>query len=427
MGRTTAKTTKANMARPLALFTADNHLDIGAWVHRPKLRWDSRLAFEETCSIAIKKEVEAVFVAGDFWDARKPPSEVIDFVRGQLDRLEQADIAFYFIQGQHGLASPPWLSAVHGWPRWLHRSSTLLGSSINIYGIDWTPPERIGSQLKDVPPGTDILVMHQVWSDFMGDIAICECGFEDVPVATTLFTGDYHKAVYHGPDAGFKGASGQPLEIISPGSTNRRSIDEPQVKRVRLYSDDGSWSSVALRSRPFIAMDIANKGDLTKMAKKWSGFVAAVKERSTKIKLHQELQLPIVWVRCLETLEGAMSRVEEIVGDDAEIFFKRVPSADNVEGERRAARREILDRGLLGCLELAVPRDDKRYVPLARLLNSLDADEELVLMRDERLNGKEKKVKKKKAKTDDHPRQSGKDKGESEVRVRRRRVKRKKS
>ena len=111
------------MSKPIALFCADTHLDVGAWAHKPRLRGDSRWAFEQICDIAIANHVEAVFAAGDFFDVRKPPSEVINSVRANLSRLEDQSIAFYFIQGQHDLALPPWLNAVHDHPQWLHRNS----------------------------------------------------------------------------------------------------------------------------------------------------------------------------------------------------------------------------------------------------------------------------------------------------------------
>lgn len=393
------------MSKPIALFCADTHLDVGAWAHKPKLRGDSRFAFEQICDLAISKEVEAVFAAGDFFDTRKPPSEVIEVVRDSLSCLAAAGIAFYFIQGQHDLALPPWLNAIHEHPQWLHRNSVQLSNSVNVYGIDWSPIERLTGQFKDIPQNTDILVMHQVWSDFMGSVVACECEFADVPVAPTLFTGDYHvtKVVNKDGSEKVRGADGQDLTVYSPGSTHLRSVDEDFEKYVMLYHEDGAWTKSQLLARLKFEYSIQNDGDLQEFPKRWA---TALKRMTSYAEenLPTALQQPILWLQQLETMEDARRTVEELVGEDADIFVRRVRSVDSKVAAVQAARREILDRGLVGCLELVVPKTSEQYAPLLRLLSSQDPAQELLNMRSERLDAKAKKKKRsrKKGQTEKH-------------------------
>jgi hypothetical protein len=249
----------------------------------------------------------------------------------------------------------------------------------------------------------------------MGSIAACECGFDEVPVAPTLFTGDYHVRKHVNVDGSEKvrGASGQDLKVYSPGATNLRSIDESQDKYVMLYHDDSSWEDVELFSRRKYSYDIPNEEAMLGFKSWWKKSLRKML-RYSEDHLPQALQQPILWIQYVETMEEVQLEVEKIVGDEADVFYRRVKSVDNHAESVRAARREILDRGLVGCLELVVPKTNEQYAPLLRLLKSQDPAQELLNMRSERLNVKKTNKKKRpgkkgQAKKHNHPRKPAQD------------------
>lgn len=361
------------MADPVAIFCADTHLDLGAWAHRPRLRGDSVFALTQIVDMAERRNVQAVVFAGDFFDVRKPPSEVISAVRRQLDRLQANDITPYFIQGQHDLASPPWLCAIHSGPVWLHRQHVVLGDSINVYGIDWQPADKVQEELQQVPPGIDLLVMHQVWGDFMGDITLPECHFSDLPDVGTIFTGDYHSSVHE--------QRGE-LEIISPGATHARAANEPGTHRVTILQDDGSFEWSKLRSRHKLTISVLSHEDLESLPEEVARLRQKAEARLQRTELPEQLATPILVAEVLETLNGAHDEVLKLCEDFAEVFFRTRKSIDPVEQDTiKAKRAEILRRGATGSLDLLVSKSDPRYKTLQRLLSSgADPEEELELL-----------------------------------------------
>ena len=118
---------------------------------------------------AIEHKVHNIFAAGDLIDVRRPPSEVAEFLRTQLDRL--ATISFRYIQGQHELSSPPWLSAISDNVQHLdgREPVNVYGTGgMSLIGIDWQPADKLAEKLEAIPDDVDILMAHQVWEDFMG-------------------------------------------------------------------------------------------------------------------------------------------------------------------------------------------------------------------------------------------------------------------
>ena len=241
------------MSYPVALFFADAHVDTHAWVDHPTLRGDSMHAFRHLVDRAIHYKVACVFAAGDLIDVRRPSSEVAEFIRTQMERLECAQIEFHYIQGQHELSSPPWMAALHDWPKHLSEDAVVVDGDHEIYGLDWQPADQLAGKLAEVPESSDVLMAHQVWEDFMGDKAAFEGSFEQVPTET-MFTGDFHKL----RDMEVTGSKMQKLRVISPGATNMRAMGESSRKYYMLLHDDGSWHRKRIPTRPYGEFDLDN-------------------------------------------------------------------------------------------------------------------------------------------------------------------------
>jgi DNA repair exonuclease SbcCD nuclease subunit len=364
-----------------SIFVADTHLDVHAWSNRPRVRGDSMYAFDQIVNHACESEtVTEIFAAGDLIDVKKPPPEVANHVREAMDNLRDCNVKFYFIQGQHELsAGIPWFNALHAWPEWLHDSRVATSDGHAVQGIDWTPADKVEEAFEGVDDRTYILLMHQVWEEFMGNIRGCEASFSQVPYADTLFTGDFHESKFL--RGKFTGAQSQPLTVISSGSTNIRKIDEPPVKSFWELDVD-EWTEIHLRCRKRIDVDVMTENALDNLLDTWDSTLDDA--RGDAAALPANLQRPLVWVKFREDVPDALERIKRLVGDDAELFTKVIPVETEEAYVEREQRQKVIDRGLSGCLELLVPKDSEHYAPVLRLLESDDAVVELQKMKEER-------------------------------------------
>jgi DNA repair exonuclease SbcCD nuclease subunit len=368
------------VARPLLSLLADAHLDIGAWVGRP-IVGDSMFAFEYAITYSLEKKVDHIIGAGDLIDVRRPPSEVISFLRDQLARLDGTQVFFHFIQGQHDLAEPPWFQAVNpAATYWLHEKLHRMGD-FSVYGLDWTPADRLAEKLAGIPGKADIVVCHQVWEEFMGDITSPEGSLTQIPNARTVFTGDYHSYQVLRPDESkMRGAQNQPLTVYSPGATCLRKIDETNDHFLLVMYDDGTIKRKRIPSRPVYTMVITTNLDVEKHVARWKKF-----NKEPDPELPEKLQHPLLHVTYPDDMPEARSRIENAYGNLAHIFWKAKRQETEEVVQRRMAGRELRAKGPAGCLHLVVPEKDPRHAPLLRLLSAEGEQKaELVTMKKER-------------------------------------------
>ncbi len=203
------------------LGTSDWHLSDRIWKHRP-IEGDSYAACHYICDWAFENDVTHVIIAGDILDKQRNNSTAIHYLTTNLEMLTDAGIKVYFNQGQHCMQEKPWPVLV---PGVVHLQ---LGDVHNIGGLmvggfDFCHREQLQENLKsDALKELNVLVCHQVWQDFMGDVGNPQGCFADVPDnISTIITGDYHEAICQG----YAGKV-----VISPGSTHMRSISEPVDK-----------------------------------------------------------------------------------------------------------------------------------------------------------------------------------------------------
>jgi hypothetical protein len=130
-------------------------------------------------------------------------------------RINELDV--FFILGNHDLTDPPWLSNYEeAWPKCIHNNGYDI-RGVTIGGLNWTPPELLPDMLANMPP-TDVVVGHQVWSNF--GYGTPETSFEDWPAAELMLVGDYHMWKDVNPQRG-------PRRVISTGAACRTAINEP--------------------------------------------------------------------------------------------------------------------------------------------------------------------------------------------------------
>jgi DNA repair exonuclease SbcCD nuclease subunit len=355
------------MSEPAFVATSDMHVDEHAWADRPEIRGDSQAAFAQVCGFAIKHR-KPVIAAGDLLDRKRNDALPIGFIRRQMDELQEKNIPFYYIQGQHELQADPWLSEVHRWPTWLHRTSATIGG-LRVYGIDWTSREALPEMLKEVPSDTDVLVLHQVCHEFMGGITVAEMNLTQVPYAQLVVVGDFHEHKI----LRLNGFHGQGMRVLSPGSTNMRKIDEPPLKRFFVVHEDLSVKSVRIVTRPFAKQEILSEDMLAEFVTRIRGELKDLTEES---KLRNGLDKPLLRVSYRSDLENAYSRIAAAVGDWAHLFTKVIQPPRETDGDNSGEEtyEEVADLGLVGCLPLLVDEAEEPDVyNLCHLLLSTDS------------------------------------------------------
>jgi hypothetical protein len=375
------------MPKRVAVIFADSHLRERTWADHPRLQYDSYVSLLQIFAYAIKYELP-VIGAGDLIDKARNPSGPIAVMASLIRQLEDACCPFYYIQGQHEMSDTPWLQ-ISSWPKHIHDTKILLGP-FEIYGLDFQPAGRLQPALDEIPEHTDILVAHQVWSEFMGSIAAPQGSIRDVPMVSTVITGDYHG---ESVSKGFRGKDGSKVHVVNPGSTCMQAIDEPPEKFFFILYDDGSFKRKAILTRPFI--DFGNVQTQVMLDEVMDTIHTRIDEATRKALtldgLHEDwegLAVPIVRAAVSPRMGKAVQRIKEVVGDTAHLFLREIPPEKPEAEERRQARREGSGSAavtLLSELPDYLEEKDQRHLleDCQRLLVAPDVEAELARMQEE--------------------------------------------
>lgn len=372
----------------VAIGASDLHLDEHAWADRKNICGDSMWSFEWLVNLAIAKGLPLV-LAGDVLDRQLNNAKLARFLRKQLQKLDDANIKVYFVQGQHDLQKDPWLFSLGG-DLCFHLGNPDVGGAtpltsgsgkeVYLYGIDWTPASGIADALKRIPKDTDLLIMHQVTLQFMqelGDVKIYELDMLQIPYAKLLFIGDFHRHRM----INLTGATGQQLRVVSPGSTNIRSINEPDSKYVFMIGDDLSLEPIKIPTRPKVESEIHNEDELE-----------TVTEVAVKAALELEAQVleqgapewvakPLIRLRFDPNMPMAYKRISRIIGDNGFFFPAYFTSTSNPKSIANLDQcdKEISELGPIAGLPFLVDnkKDPRLFSLLQRLLTEDNASQVL--------------------------------------------------
>ncbi len=347
---------------PIATIASDTHCVPCAWVGRPELRGDAFYAFELTINETIKRELP-LLLAGDIIDIPHPDAETAAFLRRQAQRMRQAKLPWKYVLGNHEQTNPPWLAAVHDWPENISgRADDAIGD-LKLYGLNFTPFDRLPEELAKVPEDTDVFLCHQAWEEFMGRLMRSDGSLGLIPAAKLVITGDYH--VYK--TMSVTGSLGRPMQVLSPGSTTQTTIDEVEPRRFHILYDDLTTSPVKLPGRPQLAPPpLVTEEDLENFLRELDGEIAQAVDGAKRLPEH--LRKPILRVTYHVTIPNVYSRLKEAIGDKAH-FFRKEERPERVEQEQtREKKRSAVQAGLVGCLEEEVP---DRKSPLYRFTRRL--------------------------------------------------------
>lgn len=320
------------MRKPVAVCFADSHLQERAWAGRP-IEGDSYHSFEQIINYAAGHGIDTIIGAGDLIDRQQNRSAPIVQLGECLQRIANHGCTLLYIQGQHELEQRPWLA---GFPATghIHRFPVDVGP-FRLYGIDYQSAATLQEELSNIPPDIDILIAHQTWTDFMGEKAATQGLLSDIPTVSQCFTGDFHQCV----QVDIRGASGQALHVISPGSTCMQSIDEPPEKYFFVLHDDGSWEAIQLETRRVIESPLL--GNLGAVDNFLDELPSRIEVETADVS--EVIRKPLLWVKYThEMAEAVRTRVPKLVGEKAFLFWKEKPP-EAVEAVER--RRETVARG----------------------------------------------------------------------------------
>lgn len=330
----------------------------------------------------IKRKFNAMVVAGDCLDATSPSPDAVVFLAEQLRRLQQAKCRFLYVLGNHDRTDPPWHS-ISPWAEQLSYGEIATVGDIKITGMDFAP---LGAwqELAAGLPAADVLVLHQTLTDFMGDQIACQGSLSDIGNGSPVtLVGDYHVRV----SKPYRDQQGKQHTAYSPGSTHRCSIAEPDDKYFLTLSSDGEIAKKSLLGRPILRLkQVCTEIQLDRLIQSLPAKLADIEINA---ELPDNIKKPLLVVPYTYNVDNAKSRLEDAVGEQAELVLKVVGSQfDESEAETRAPAELPLaiEAVAVKYCNAAEDKDGRLAGLVQRLLATDSPDAELIQLRHEFLS-----------------------------------------
>jgi hypothetical protein len=357
--------------RPLFVFCADLHLEDGAWSTRPGIYGDAYYSFQQIVDYCIEHRLPLI-LGGDVLEKKSNLARPISKLCEGLSRMQAKNVEVFYIQGNHEYdRNAPWLS-VHPWPLHIHNALYHINGT-PVYGLDWLPRGEIQEAFKQVPEVTKILITHQVWKDFMGEIGRTECELTDVHHVQTVLAGDFHvtKTVES------VNAHGQPIRMLSPGSICMQDCGEDPSKFFFVIAEDDNggfeFRPIPLKTRRFTSYTVREQELLDDLC---AGVLTRdIKDMCEFSGLPEEVAKPIVRIKFNKQLPDAYLRLVTAVGESAHLFCEAL--TDKYTTTKKTASRDGARNDLLSALADLIGDGSESYKLAAALLNAEDAGKEL--------------------------------------------------
>lgn len=359
--------------QPLFVFTADLHLDDGAWSTKPGIYGDAYYSFDQIIDYCIAHQLPLI-LGGDVLERKQNLARPITKLCKGLSRMQHAQLNVYYIQGNHEYdRNAPWLS-IHPWPIHLHDTGVEF-HGVRVWGLDWLPRGDIQEAFKTlVPADTDILVTHQVWKDFMGNVGRTECELTDVHHVHTVLAGDFHvtKTVES------VNAQGKPIKMLSPGSTAMQDMGEDVQKSFFVICEhEGQivFHPKLLNTRGAKSYVVKDADTLDELCA--GGFARDIEQMVAEAQAggyHTDVHKPLVRVKFDKRLPDAFLRVSTAIGDTAHLFCEAL--TDRL-GPRQSQTREHVKNDLLSALSDLIGDENESYKLASALLTAEDPVKEL--------------------------------------------------
>lgn len=358
------------------LVTSDLHLSDRIWRHRP-IEGDSYHSWNQIVDLAISQEVQTVILAGDILDRQANLSVPVQQLTNGLIRLRQAGIAVWYNQGQHEYQQHPWMQMLPD-PFWFEKMDLITPEGWILSGCDYRNTENLQAFLRsDRARNADVLVTHQVWQEFMGELSKPQGAFTDIPPnVQLLITGDYHEHLCQKFGA---------LTVMSPGATHLRSIAEPLEHEVFLLELGPKKSkpkikSLELRTRRRVQVSTKGLWDFELLATHAHGGLKAAEAYAKEYGLPPELQKPLLQLSHRRDEVELVRKFTERFHERAHLFFKPQLEYQGEDEQVMLAHLDPTDRvSMLSCLDHFVDREQQplTYSLAVILLQSPDPEQAL--------------------------------------------------
>lgn len=366
--------------RPIRVIASDLHMEYAGYAGYPQMWGDAYFATEQIFDYALKHDC-GLILAGDLFDKAYPDSYSLKKMFEQLDRAREGGLCVMYVQGQHELSRrQPWMS-LHDWPIHIHGRGVHIGGGRNAFGLDWTPSVGLKAALArcgEGPGVVNVLILHQVWKEFMGDICAPEGSLDElVPDHVDLvITGDFHR---HCTELR-KNVNGHEYRVLSPGSTTMQALNEDPVKFCFLLYDDSSIVSLPLKSRPVIYSRSVTEGQLDNELQRIDADIAALKASPDVQKLPENIQSPMLVAQFNHDIADAARRLRKVAEGRAHLFLR--PFGHNRE---ELVTTEKVVPGLEAALASIVEQNSPVYSTALRLIRAQDFKAELAAIVEEEL------------------------------------------
>lgn len=355
------------MTTPIAVFTGDNHLRPTTWAKHPDLYGDSYAALRQIVDYCIEQHLPLILL-GDLFDKSRPDSLSVGMYIHAVERMREAGLAVYYVEGNHDKADPPWASLhVHA-----QHAGAFEIAGVRFYGIDFTPAGELPARLTEVPADCQVLLMHQSWLEIQR-VGHTDGTFSQIPRAVTLLTGDYHMTDRYGGTA----ADGGTVTAYSPGSTSMQALNEPHEKFFGVLNADLSVRFQPLVTRPYMFSTLTTEPEL-------QTWLESLEELRAELRLPTipEIRKPIMRVRYQDAIPEAYDRLTAAVGDEFHLFLEPQRTTITEVIDETATPEGAFDSLITAVGELSEP-GSAVYNGVRRLLEAEDPKTELERMFEE--------------------------------------------
>lgn len=183
---------------------------------------DFRIAFGKAMELADKEKPDVLLITGDVFETTRPDPADLNFVRDWLDQLRRGGTAVAGIEGNHDCAKGEILKNLEI----TEVDELAVIDGIAIYGIPYIQKSLdFRELLQEVPPETDVLLIHQTLSevaDIFADVSADDIA-ELCPNVRYVAMGHIHD--HHTFSRG-------DMRLVYGGATEMNDIDESRDKSI---------------------------------------------------------------------------------------------------------------------------------------------------------------------------------------------------
>lgn len=261
------------------LHTADVHLDsplrslaLRDAQLQARVQTATRTAFARIVDAALAEPVHALLIAGDLFDGAERSAKTAAFLTAQMDRLRGADIAVFYIKGNHDAENP--ITGEVALPANVHVFGArggkvqIKGADVWVHGVSFSGRHAPDSLLPKfgapVAGAVNIAMLHSSLAGAQGHDTYAPCAVADLAAMGFDYwaLGHIHKRQVHssapwivmpgipqGRDIGEAGPKSATLIEIGDGRIDTREIATSAVEFQELAVDVTGLDADALRAR----------------------------------------------------------------------------------------------------------------------------------------------------------------------------------